>query len=176
MKWIGEGPGNYSGGQNPARVTMWGPVNETGEFASLYVVTVSENGLPAGTAWSVTFDGETNATTNAEITFPVLNGTFTGMVGNLSGYNATPRTFTVLVSGSAMSVAITFTMVPHPQPKNSSSTPTTPAWEIASIAALVGALIVAALWIAVTRLRKKSTSGKEDEEESGEEDDEPSED
>jgi hypothetical protein len=49
--WTGSGTGSYSGTNNPASITMNGPITETATFTQIVQVTVQTN--PAGLAFSV---------------------------------------------------------------------------------------------------------------------------
>ncbi len=75
-----------------------------------YSVTFLETGLPAGTAWSVTFNGTTQSSTATSVVFTnYLNNTYTYSVGALTGYTATPASGSMTISGDSKSVSITFT-------------------------------------------------------------------
>ncbi len=64
-------------------------------------VTFQATGLPAGTAWSVTFNGMTQSSTGSEITFGAMPGTYAFSVAVPSGYSASPSggNLTVTASG-----------------------------------------------------------------------------
>ncbi len=73
-----------------------------------YFVTFAEVGLPAGTVWSVTVDGQTQSTSNSTLPINVLNGTHAFTVGVVAGYTATPTNGTFVMSGNSPRVTITY--------------------------------------------------------------------
>ncbi|HEV8049864.1 MAG TPA: hypothetical protein VGP88_04660 [Thermoplasmata archaeon] len=73
-----------------------------------FAVEFSETGLASGTSWSVVLAGATGTSTNATLTFQESPGTYAYTVGMLRGYVATPASGTVVVSGGAASVTVTF--------------------------------------------------------------------
>ncbi len=76
-----------------------------------YLVTFIESGLPSGTSWSVTFNGTTQTSTTGTITFSVPNGSYSYTVGSVMGYNSSPSSGSISVSGSSINQAITFTAI-----------------------------------------------------------------
>ncbi len=87
-----------------------------------YNVTFSENGLPSGTTWSITFNGKTESSTTASISYTgVANGTYSYTVGSVSGYTANPSSGSITVNGNNVNQNIQFTANPSPTP---SPTPT----------------------------------------------------
>ena len=106
---------------DPVSVVVWnsadssqtGPQTSWGGFAggsapSTYSVTFPQSGLPAGTSWSVTLNGQTLSSTTSTITFSEPNGTYAYTVGAVNGYTATPSSGSVTVNGVSQTVAITF--------------------------------------------------------------------
>ena len=96
------------------------PVNETGTVALLttvapppeYSVNFTEQGLPAGTVWSVQFDGALQR--GAGTTFHYLRPNGTGYaftVPPVAGFAATPTNGTVNVTGRPVTVPIAFRSV-----------------------------------------------------------------
>ncbi|MGD0718790.1 MAG: ice-binding family protein [Thermoplasmata archaeon] len=77
--------------------------------SATYGVTFTESGLPAGTSWSVSFDGVRESSTAATIGFTVTNGTYAYTVEAVAGYTAQPSYGSVTVSGAAAGEAIAFT-------------------------------------------------------------------
>ncbi len=75
---------------------------------TLYNVKFSESGLPAGTAWSVTFNGYTETSTKATLNFWAPSGAYAYTVGPVSGYTATPSAGGVVVQTSTVAVHIDF--------------------------------------------------------------------
>ncbi len=114
--WSGEGSGNYTGGANPASVTMNGPVSEVANlvFTGTSAVSFLESGLPSGTNWSVTMNGVTRSSTGANITFNVSAGNYTYLVqGPLAGswgtrYVPNPSAGTLQANAPTISVPVTY--------------------------------------------------------------------
>jgi len=76
-----------------------------------YSVTFTESGLPTGTSWSVTFNGETGTSTTSTISFTEPNGAYSFSIPSVSGYSASPSSGSVTVNGASVNQAITFTAV-----------------------------------------------------------------
>ncbi|AWR98587.1 CARDB domain-containing protein [Metallosphaera hakonensis] len=72
-----------------------------------YNVTFTEMGLPAGTQWSVEFNGEVESSMTPTITFQVSNGTYTYYVNNVSGFLPNVTSGKVKVNGTT-NVMISF--------------------------------------------------------------------
>ncbi len=87
-------------------------------FAAIpYTVTFTESGLPAGTSWSVTFNGtlESNTTSasGGSIVFQdVIDGVYSYTVGTVANYSST-GSGTVTVDGSNVQKTITFSLVTY---------------------------------------------------------------
>ncbi|MGC8631961.1 MAG: YncE family protein [Thermoprotei archaeon] len=75
-----------------------------------YAVSFTESGLPSGTSWSVTLNGQTQSSTTFTITFTVPAGTYQYSVVSVSGYSSSPSSGSVAVS-DATTEAIIFTAV-----------------------------------------------------------------
>lgn len=69
-----------------------------------YAVTFAQSGLPAGTSWSVTFNGTTTTTSSSTISFTVVNGTYAYSIGDVGGWHQTtlPYAGSVDVNGSGV--------------------------------------------------------------------------
>ncbi|MDE1833212.1 MAG: hypothetical protein KGH58_02215 [Candidatus Micrarchaeota archaeon] len=65
--WTGTGTVSYTGASSSASVTMNSPVSETSSYVTNVVFT--ESGLPGGTSWSVTLNGNTLSSTGSSIIF-----------------------------------------------------------------------------------------------------------
>jgi YVTN family beta-propeller protein len=72
-----------------------------------FPVHFTETGLPSGSSWSVTLDGQTQHG-RGEIGFSVPNGTYPFSVSSPSGYSATPAQGTVRVQGGAVTESVAF--------------------------------------------------------------------
>ena len=98
------GASSYTGPQ-----TMWGGFVSTTANTTLYAVTFTESGLPTGTSWSVTFNGQTESSTGSSITFSgIPPGTYTYTVIPPSGYFASPSSGSVTVTSSNVTEPISF--------------------------------------------------------------------
>ncbi|MGC8580672.1 MAG: hypothetical protein ACP5MB_11565, partial [bacterium] len=120
----------------------------------LYPMTITENGIPNGTQWSVTltgtaFNGQyinvTLSSTTNTITFSEPNGTYSYALHLPSGYTTNNQRGSTTVSGHSMALSINAKQSSRPtsQPLN---------YSIIIIVALMVAAIVALL--AVLRKRK----------------------
>ncbi len=76
-------------------------------------VLFTETGLPAGTSWSVTFDGTTLSSTTPIILFEGDPGTYAYTVGSITGYSASPASGSVALDGPE-SVDVVFTLSNNP--------------------------------------------------------------
>ena len=79
-------------------------------YGSLYNVTVTESGLPAGTKWTATDGPQTVSSVKTSITFAgQLNGTYNFSASYEGGYSASPANGTVTITGGAVSQTVTYT-------------------------------------------------------------------
>ena len=76
--------------------------------SGLYNVTFTESNLASGVQWNVSLNGISQVSTAGMISFQVSNGTYSFIVGNISGYTASPITGSVDVTGSAVTEKIAF--------------------------------------------------------------------
>ncbi|HTS33107.1 MAG TPA: thermopsin family protease [Thermoplasmata archaeon] len=106
-----------------------------------YTITFTETGLPSGTSWSVTVNGEVYTESTATIQVSGGAGGYTYSVGAVSGYTATPGAGTVTLTTGDQSVPIAFA---SPSSTSSSGLSTTD-WTIIGlvIGLVIGALVVA---------------------------------
>ncbi|MGI0156235.1 MAG: hypothetical protein ACREDE_08940, partial [Thermoplasmata archaeon] len=80
-------------------------LSETVKFAlPTYDVTFSESGLPSTTRWSVTVGGVEQSSTTSTIEFDEPNGTYTYVIGDLSGLHeeTLPYTAVLVVAGHSV--------------------------------------------------------------------------
>jgi YVTN family beta-propeller protein len=90
-------------------------VSETVSFSQVtYPVSFTETGLPGGTAWSVNLSESRHASTSSTVVFAEPNRTCPFVVGAVAGYRATPSNGSLVVSGSARTVAIGFQLRLYP--------------------------------------------------------------
>jgi hypothetical protein len=105
---IGDVPGYhqptlpYSG-----TITVSGaPVTEpTLRFAlTVYLITLSEVGLPSGTNWSVQVNGSLHQSTTSSISWSLPNGTYGYVLGDVDGYHQStiPYSGSILVNGGSI--------------------------------------------------------------------------
>ena len=79
-----------------------------------YSVTFTETGLPSGTGWSVTVNGDAQSSHTTSLAFSETNGTYPYTVGAVAGYRATPASGSAIVSGSPITIGISFSPVAYP--------------------------------------------------------------
>jgi hypothetical protein len=72
-------------------------------------VTISENGLPTGSNWSVTLDGATHSSRASSIAFNEPNGEYAYSIPAIAGYSASTRGGSVTVDGANVGLSVTFT-------------------------------------------------------------------
>jgi YVTN family beta-propeller protein len=65
-----------------------------------YAVILTETGLPSGTSWSVTLDGNRNATRSTSIEFNVSNGSYSYSLGAVPGWRTSIYTGSIQVNGT----------------------------------------------------------------------------
>jgi hypothetical protein len=127
------------------------PVPQAIAFAaippSVYAVTFTEANLPAGTNWSVTLDGVAKTSISSTIAFNKVNGTFSFTVGPVSGYDISPSSGTLTVSGHAVSQTIAFSAASV----SPSSTPLTSEWWFWGVVLLLIIVIVVAVILVLRR-------------------------
>lgn len=76
-----------------------------------YGVAFTESGLSSGTSWSVTFNGNKEASTGSTISFSAANGTYSYTIGAVAGFTPASSSGTVTVRGASTSVSMQFTPV-----------------------------------------------------------------
>ena len=135
-------------GQAVSRTISFTPI------ASTYAVSFVESGLPAGTTWSVVFNGTTKSSGTNTIAFSGFpNGTFPYTVTAVSGYNATPSQGSLVVAGHIISQSIKFTLAPgSTSPATSGLSPTE--W-YGIVGGVIAALLVVLLLFALFGRRKR---------------------
>ncbi len=99
-------------------------------FLATYSVVFSESGLPLGTSWSVTFNGTTNRSAVATISFESVNGTFPFTIGGVPGYAANPSSGTVNVRGGSVFVSIDFTVAVYALTFRETGLPSSTIWNV----------------------------------------------
>lgn len=86
-------------------------VSITVAFLRLYEISVVESGLPPGTVWNVTLNGQNFTSYNSSIDFQLTNGTYTYSVQSVEGFNCTSPNGTFVVSGEGRSVNLNFVLM-----------------------------------------------------------------
>ncbi len=99
-----------SDSSSPAQTTT-ASLSLTVNGATTYNVAFSETGLPAGTSWSTTLNGQTLSSTTATNTFTEINGTYHYTVDTITGYAASPSTGNLTVKGAPITVFVLFAKV-----------------------------------------------------------------
>ena len=80
----------------------------------VYAVTLTEVGLPSGTAWSVEFNGTTASTTGPSLTWSVPNGSYPYRIVGVAGWATLGYAGTIPVNGSAVALTVPWTQVTYP--------------------------------------------------------------
>ncbi len=73
-----------------------------------YSVVFTESGLPTGTTWSVTLNGQVQSSTTPTMTFTEPNGVYSYSVGNVSGYFLPSSTGSVTVNNANVTLRISY--------------------------------------------------------------------
>lgn len=124
--------------------------------APTYSVTFVEAGLPAGSNWSIAFNGGSpqSGAAGAAIVFTASNGTFDFTVGAVSGYTSNITSGKVHVLGGPQTVNVRFSA--------SSSGPSSstflglPAWEGYTLIGVIALIVVVGVVLAVLRGRRRT--------------------
>jgi hypothetical protein len=130
-----------------------------------YNVTVIENGLASGTAWSLMVDGNMSAASGPSLAVHLANGSYPFTVAPVNGYTSNPARGTWTVSGDDLTVYVDFvqnsTIVP-PGSTSKTNTSSVPAADLIPyiIAILILVIVAAVGWILAARgLRGSGPSG-----------------
>ena len=94
------------------KVNGSGPVISVTFSKNSYVLTVTETGLPAGTSWSASVNGETHTTTNVSIQFILVSGNYSVKVSGLSGYTVSLSSSTAYLNNTNATVSAVFKATP----------------------------------------------------------------
>lgn len=82
------------------------------QFVSIYTVTFTESGLPAGTSWTVYLGSNSQTSTSATITFNEPSGSYSFHF-QVPGYTPNPCTGTITVNGASVSQTVSFTVTTY---------------------------------------------------------------
>ena len=77
-------------------------------FTGHFTVAFKESGLPSGTQWTVDMAGSQKSSTGTSISFSEPNGNFYFSTFSSNGYNPSPGSGTITVSGSSVTKGISF--------------------------------------------------------------------
>jgi YVTN family beta-propeller protein len=81
-----------------------------------FALTFSESGLPAGTSWSVTFNGSSEQSTTALVTFSGFYvGNYSFSLGTVAGYRGVSSTSSPIYLQADRTVPVVFTATPPPR-------------------------------------------------------------
>jgi len=94
------------------KVNGSGPVISVTFSKNSYVLTVTETGLPAGTSWSASVNGETHTTTNVSIQFMLVSGNYSVKVSGPSGYTVSLSSSTAYLNNTNATVSAVFKATP----------------------------------------------------------------
>jgi hypothetical protein len=94
-----------------------------------FTVTFTESGLPAGTNWTVVFNGVTEFSNASSIVFSIANGSYPFVLGVLPGWASNPHSGTLMVSGATPQL-ITFTVVTYSVTFTETGLPAETSWSI----------------------------------------------
>ena len=119
----------FSGNNGYSLAVGWGSINAnnfvndiTSSTPTSYPVTFTESGLPSGTSWSVTFNGQTSTSTSTTVSFSAVDGTYSYTIGAVSGYTSSPSSGSVTVNGASTAVSIAFSASSTPPPTQTAAT------------------------------------------------------
>ena len=114
-----------------------------------FTATFTENGLPAGTNWSVTSGNSTRYSTGTSIAFSgLVNGTYPYSIGSVPGFTSSASPSSVVVKGANVSVSVTFALTRGPPPPYETNGGLSPLeWAIVGAAlAIAAAATVIMIW------------------------------
>jgi YVTN family beta-propeller protein len=95
-----------------------------------YAITFTESGLPSGDSWSVTLSGSTVGGAGTSIGFSEPNGTYLYVIGTPNGTSPSPRSGSVTVLGTDVSVDVTIAPVVYSVLFRQSGLPTGTPWSV----------------------------------------------
>lgn len=100
--------------------------NNSGNYTAIFV----ETGLPAGTTWSVEFNGTSQSSSTDTIVFIAPNGTYVFTVRDLGEYAPSPDSGNITLNGSDQNVAIEFTNMDYEVTFTESGLPAGESWSV----------------------------------------------
>jgi thermopsin len=117
LSWVGGNDwANYGTPSNPYGVL---PYKDSGNIFSggdhhplvaftLYAITFTETGVPAGHKWSVELNGYTQTTKASSMTFWEPNGSYVWIANPSGKYTPNPADGAAIVNGAALSIAVAY--------------------------------------------------------------------
>ncbi len=78
-----------------------------------YAVVFEVRGLPSGTDWGVTFNGDTMNTTTTTLTYDVVSGNYNYTVASVDGYTVQVTSDTVTVSDQGVTIEVQYQQNPN---------------------------------------------------------------
>ena len=106
------------------------PVGQSVTFTQVtYALRFTETGLPSGTSWAVTIGRASLQSTTSTVTFNELNGTYAYSV-SASGYQPTPGSGSVTISGQPAGQSISFALVTYSVAFATSTLPAGTLWNV----------------------------------------------
>ncbi|MHB1492495.1 MAG: hypothetical protein ACYCR7_03665 [Thermoplasmataceae archaeon] len=94
-------------------------------------VNFQESGLPSGTSWSVSYNGQSYSSTSSEISLNAPNGEYSYSIGSVTGYLPSPSSGSVYTDYSTSTVNIGFTAVNYQATFTESGLPSGTSWSMA---------------------------------------------
>ena len=121
-------PSGYQASPATGQVDVLGAVEVDVAFSRapaspVYTLNVSEQGLPAGTYWSISISSVGYSALEAWITTNLSNGSYQYQPGTLDGYAASPSDGEITIAGAPAVLEITYSAIafccpPIPPPQN----------------------------------------------------------
>ncbi len=99
-------------------------------FRHVWPVDFIEQGLTAGTTWSVGLNGSANSSATSLVGFEVPNGSYPYRVTNLSGWHTAAYTGRVTVAGGPVVVTVNWTVVTYSVDVTESGLPNGTSWAV----------------------------------------------
>ncbi len=94
-------------------------------------VNFQKSGLPSGTSWSVSYNGQSYSSTSSEISLNAPNGEYSYSIGSVTGYLPSPSSGSVYTDYSTSTVNIGFTAVNYQATFTESGLPSGTSWSMA---------------------------------------------
>jgi len=122
----------------------------------LYLATVTESGLSAGTSWTATINGDATLGVGTSATRMLANGSYIVVAQPIAGYTLTPTSTTLVVAGGPSALYVVYTTNQSVPPPSKSPLPTltlAQSMTLFWIVIVVLAILAAVGWIFALRRR-----------------------